>query len=950
MRFSGNNSSGGGGGQRYMKLMGSVLSLHGSERSLAVVRWDIGGIEVGMVGVRGFKVKVKGKVKGGKVGKVGKVGRRKWVFVVENGEVARRWVEGVVYAGKRSFWKWYELGAVVGVGSYARVHRCRCREGEGEWAVKIVRREGYPVTARGWIEREVSAVGSMWHENVVGVRDVFVGVDKVYIVMELMKGGTLDDYLRVWKKLPERYARVVARELLKGVEYCHRVNVVHRDIKPGNVFMSQTKFPTAVRLGDFGFCTFLDEKKIDASVLRTQIGTLGYVAREVTMREKYGPPADLWSVGCVVYEMLCGFKPFEGKTQRETFDNIRAARFYFDGPVWKGVSKEAKSLIRQLLQVDPNKRVSAFAALQHDWFTNYYRTERPMSAPVSNGLARRVSSKYRPGSPMFRHSSSEFGPGSLISASASSSNSLGSGSVEPGRRMLVATPSIKRIQSIGLQQATKENPAMMKRLLSSAAVQKQLSVALPYRRKLLIVARAFQAAARLRAMSRGRSLTKHVSHLSDDKSRNLWDVVRATFLFKAGEAKADKAALELDADRARDMDMAMESLPVKLKSRDRKGKKIGEDNNSKRVSSRRRRKEVESDSDGEEDRRSKRRSRKKGDGVVSRRRSRRVGFEDELDMKDRMKIADEVGLNDGIKVIQVSSDDEGDYSDRSIPKQLGGLKPSTSLGGQSNRNSSNASLGSVPSLPPTPQGSMLSMNNRASHALVPDEFIDTHVDDHAVENNERADTTERSSRRGTRDQDRTRGRNSRTESSRGESYQDVSRNSRSISVKSAPPPPPPPALPTMSAISLPQPDSPVDQVIRRAPPPSAPLPHVAPPTPPRIPLLQLPDPEEFAPPGNSEILATFEAGDTEPDSSLLTFSDLSAEPEHTEEYIGKRSESSLVQRMTSKFENFAVSTKYPEAPTLTFVKREKASAVSASVRKRRITKSRPRKRRAGVQV
>ena len=204
--------------------------------------------------------------------------------------------------------------------------------------------------------------------------------------------------------------------------------------------MSQRKFLTAVALRDLGFCELLDKKKIDHCVSKIQIGALGYVAREVTLMEKYGPAAGLWSVGCVVYEMLCGYKPFEGKTQQDSFYNIHAGRFSFAADAWKGVSEDARRLIRQFLQAEPNKRLSALFALQHNWFTGHYKRGRPMSA-LPNALRLRISSRNFSGNisgvdHMYRHSVSAVSAGG-------SSNSLASDSVDAERGVLAATLSIK---------------------------------------------------------------------------------------------------------------------------------------------------------------------------------------------------------------------------------------------------------------------------------------------------------------------------------------------------------------------------------------------------------------------------------------------------------------------------------------------------------------------------
>eukprot|EP00171_Calliarthron_tuberculosum_P010929 IDg10929t1 len=158
------------------------------------------------------------------------------------------------------------------------------------------------------------------------------------------------------------------RELLLALQYLHSKNIVHRDVRPDNLFCSHTKFPMAIALGDFGYSNFFSDKVVNCEVLTTVIGTPPYTASEICRREKYGPPVDLWSAGVVMYELLSGRAPFEGQTDRETNENIIRGRVSFADPIWSKSSENSKKLILQLLQPDPHKRISALAALQHAWF------------------------------------------------------------------------------------------------------------------------------------------------------------------------------------------------------------------------------------------------------------------------------------------------------------------------------------------------------------------------------------------------------------------------------------------------------------------------------------------------------------------------------------------------------------------------------------------------------
>lgn len=162
-------------------------------------------------------------------------------------------------------------------------------------------------------------------------------------------------------------ARLIMRQILSGVRYLHENSIVHRDIKPENVLCATKEWPLHVKLTDFGLSNFIDDASDDSSsALLSHVGTSFYLAPEIVGKEGYGPAVDIWASGVVLYIMLCGRFPFWGKTDIEYMRSLSQGPSMV-GEGWDEVSDLGKSFLKDLLQLDPKRRLNAQKALNHPW-------------------------------------------------------------------------------------------------------------------------------------------------------------------------------------------------------------------------------------------------------------------------------------------------------------------------------------------------------------------------------------------------------------------------------------------------------------------------------------------------------------------------------------------------------------------------------------------------------
>lgn len=211
--------------------------------------------------------------------------------------------------------------------------------------------------SRKKVFQEVYILKKIHHSNIIRLLEVFESSKHFFIVMEYAGAGDLLHYVKKKRRLPENEARFIFKQVLYGLGHCHCRSVLHRDIKLDNVLLDNEK---GIKLCDFGVSKIIKKHQF----IREQCGTPAYIAPEIIADEGYeGFFADLWSLGVVLYAMLCGTVPFKAPNMKELHVLIKKGDYKF--PV--EISEESKDLIRKLLVLNPADRLSIPEVLAHPW-------------------------------------------------------------------------------------------------------------------------------------------------------------------------------------------------------------------------------------------------------------------------------------------------------------------------------------------------------------------------------------------------------------------------------------------------------------------------------------------------------------------------------------------------------------------------------------------------------
>jgi len=272
----------------------------------------------------------------------------------------------------------YLRGKMLGKGGFAKVYTCESLDTNRMYAVKIVPKANLvKARARQKLHAEIKIHRILKHKYICEYKHFFEDKTNCYILLELCHNQSMNELIKRRKRLTEPEVKYYLSQLLQSVQYMHEINVIHRDLKLGNLFLDKQ---LRVKVGDLGLATKLassDEKR------KTICGTPNYIAPEVIdgNKEKRGHSfeVDIWSMGVICYTLLIGKPPYESKDVKSTYQRILANKYSFPSHV--PISEYARDLISRMLQTIPDKRPSLETIRMHPFFT-HNKSKIPKSLPL----------------------------------------------------------------------------------------------------------------------------------------------------------------------------------------------------------------------------------------------------------------------------------------------------------------------------------------------------------------------------------------------------------------------------------------------------------------------------------------------------------------------------------------------------------------------------------------
>ncbi|RWS26716.1 calcium:calmodulin dependent protein kinase type-like protein [Leptotrombidium deliense] len=276
----------------------------------------------------------------------------------------------------------YDFKEDLARGRYAMLKRCvmySCNTGPGkEFVAKMVTKVGGKYSR---LQRELGICKNLVHENVVRLLHSSEDERTNFLLFELIDGGNLEDYIEDHEFLNETKASLFLKQLFSGIDYIHARNIIHRNLRAENILVHKKQQNEVVlKIAGFGLAI---QCKDDTYQRYSPIGVANFMAPEIVNNEKYGKPADLWSLGVLTYKLLAGYPPFDEKSKETLKQKIIHTNYEFDPPEWSQISNEAKDLIANLLNKDPKKRLTANLALTHQWILNIQQVVNALQRPIT---------------------------------------------------------------------------------------------------------------------------------------------------------------------------------------------------------------------------------------------------------------------------------------------------------------------------------------------------------------------------------------------------------------------------------------------------------------------------------------------------------------------------------------------------------------------------------------
>ena len=282
--------------------------------------------------------------------------------------------ESFVSIYKGDITQYYEIIKKIGEGGYGKIYKVKNKESGDIRAMKQILKSKIPDIEK--FQNEIKILSMVDHPNIVRLFEVIEDDKYFNLFQELCTGGEL--LSKVQKPLKEKEIAKIFKQIMSAIAYCHEKSIVHRDMKLENILFSTESEDSPIKIIDFGLSVLLgkkdvkenevtDLKKYGFKRMTTKVGTIYYMSPEV-IKGNYDEKCDIWACGVILYTLLAGYPPFNGQTDKDIYNMISKMSFDFEQPVWKGVSKYAKELIKKMLS-PAKSRYTAEEVLNSKWLS-----------------------------------------------------------------------------------------------------------------------------------------------------------------------------------------------------------------------------------------------------------------------------------------------------------------------------------------------------------------------------------------------------------------------------------------------------------------------------------------------------------------------------------------------------------------------------------------------------
>ena len=268
----------------------------------------------------------------------------------------------------------------IGRGAFSTIYKGYDNKGN-VFAIKEVSIAGKKKVEEN-VKKELNILKRLNHTNIVQIHDYFFDNKNkiIYIIMDYFKNGDFSNFIK-GKVLKEIFAKKYMSQLKNGLKYLYENNIMHRDLKPHNILLDDNN---DLKITDFGFARYVK----DDMLINTLCGTPIYMAPEIIKHKKYNNKSDLWSLGIIMYEMIFGRLPFKANNFIQLLKSINKNDICYNFPNIS-ISSDCETLLKSLLQIDPEERINWNDFFQHSWFhvnTDMDMANRLMEISINNNM------------------------------------------------------------------------------------------------------------------------------------------------------------------------------------------------------------------------------------------------------------------------------------------------------------------------------------------------------------------------------------------------------------------------------------------------------------------------------------------------------------------------------------------------------------------------------------